>query len=96
MSRDHHPPLRDVTADTESTAFSIVVCWAMFTELLPGNALINSVTIFLIFCFLVHIQKPPEDTRRKGGPAIRKLNSVGRMFEDEIGDESHRIWNNIE
>jgi hypothetical protein len=26
MSRDHHPPLRDVTADTENTASSIVAC----------------------------------------------------------------------
>jgi hypothetical protein len=45
MSRDHHQPLRDVTADTENTAFSIVACWTVFTELLPGNALIKCVTI---------------------------------------------------
>jgi hypothetical protein len=40
-----HPPLRDVTADTENTAPSIVACWTVFTELLTGNALIKSVTI---------------------------------------------------
>jgi hypothetical protein len=31
--------------DIENTASSIVACWAMFIELLPGNALIKSVTI---------------------------------------------------
>jgi hypothetical protein len=31
--------------DTENTATSIVACWTVFTELLPGNALIKSVTI---------------------------------------------------
>jgi hypothetical protein len=46
MSRDHHTPLRDVTADTEKTAYSTVACWTVFTELLPGNALIKSVTIY--------------------------------------------------
>jgi hypothetical protein len=46
MSRDHRPPLRDVTADTENTAYSIIACWTAFTELLPGNALIKSVIIF--------------------------------------------------
>jgi hypothetical protein len=48
MSPDHHPPLRDVTADTENTSSSIVGCWAVFTEQLPGNALIKSVTILLL------------------------------------------------
>jgi hypothetical protein len=47
MSRDHSPLLCDVTADTENTASSIVVCWTMFTELLPGNVLIKSVTVFI-------------------------------------------------
>jgi hypothetical protein len=42
MSRDHNPPLRNVTVDTENTAFSIVSCWTMFRDLLPGNALIKS------------------------------------------------------
>jgi hypothetical protein len=45
MSRDHHLPLFVVTADTESTASSIAACWALFTELLPGKALIKSVTV---------------------------------------------------
>jgi hypothetical protein len=45
MSRAHHPPLRDVTADMENTASSIVACWTVFAELLPGNALIKFVTI---------------------------------------------------
>jgi hypothetical protein len=48
MSRDHHPPLRDVTANTDNTASSIVACWTVFTELLPGNALIKSVTILYV------------------------------------------------
>jgi hypothetical protein len=42
-SRDHNQQLRDVTADTENTASSVVACWTVFTELLPGNALIKSV-----------------------------------------------------
>jgi hypothetical protein len=46
MSRDHHLPLRDVTADTENTVSSIVTCWTVFTELLPAKALLKSVTIF--------------------------------------------------
>jgi hypothetical protein len=48
MSRDHHPSLRDVTADTENTAFSIAACWTVFTELLPGNAFVKSGTIYCI------------------------------------------------
>jgi hypothetical protein len=48
MSSDHHPPLRDVTADTGNTASSVVGCWTVFTELFPGNALIKSVTIIII------------------------------------------------
>jgi hypothetical protein len=31
--------------DIEKTASFIVACWTVFTELLPGNALIKSVTI---------------------------------------------------
>jgi hypothetical protein len=46
MSRDHYILLCDVSADTENTAPSIVACWTMFTQLLPGNALIKSVTIY--------------------------------------------------
>jgi hypothetical protein len=38
--------LWDVIADTENTASSVVACWTVFTELLTGNALIKSVTIF--------------------------------------------------
>jgi hypothetical protein len=45
MSRDHHPLLRDVTADTEIKASSIDACWTAFTELLSGNGLIKSVTV---------------------------------------------------
>jgi hypothetical protein len=38
------PPL--LGADyIENTASSTVACWSMFTELLPGNALMKSVTI---------------------------------------------------
>jgi hypothetical protein len=35
--------------DIENTASSIVAWWTVFTELLPGNALIKSVTIFSLF-----------------------------------------------
>jgi hypothetical protein len=48
MSRDHHPPLRDVTAYMENTTSSIVACWTGFTELLPGNAFIKPVAIILL------------------------------------------------
>jgi hypothetical protein len=40
-----HPPLGDVTADTENTSSSIVACWTVFTEPLPGNVFIKSITI---------------------------------------------------
>jgi hypothetical protein len=45
ISRDRYLLLYDVTADTENTASSIFACWTVFTELLPGNAFIKSVTI---------------------------------------------------
>jgi hypothetical protein len=51
MSCDLHPPLRDVTANTENTEFSTVACWAVFAELLPSNALIKLVIILLLFSF---------------------------------------------
>jgi hypothetical protein len=71
MSRDHHPPLRDVTADTESTAFSVVACWTVFTELLPGNALIKSVTLFM-------------EERILTGRKVRKLS--GDVLRYEVGE----------
>jgi hypothetical protein len=33
--------------DVENTDSSIVACWIMFTEPLPGNSLIKSVTIYI-------------------------------------------------
>jgi hypothetical protein len=48
MSRDRYLLLCDVTADTENTSSSIVVCWAVFTELLLGSTLIKSVTILSV------------------------------------------------
>jgi hypothetical protein len=45
MSRDHHSPLHDVTADMENTFSSTVARLTVFTELLPGNALIKPVTV---------------------------------------------------
>jgi hypothetical protein len=39
-------PARRGADDIETTASSIVACWKVFTELLPGNALIKS-NIFL-------------------------------------------------
>jgi hypothetical protein len=53
MSRDRHPALRDVTGDTERTTSSIVVCWTVFSELLPGKALMKSVTLW-IFVYLFY------------------------------------------
>lgn len=38
------PPLLEAD-DIEYTAFSIVACWTVFTELLPGNPLAKSVAI---------------------------------------------------
>jgi hypothetical protein len=49
MSRDYYLLLCAVTADTENTASSVVVCWTLFTELLPGKALIKSFTILKNF-----------------------------------------------
>jgi hypothetical protein len=51
-SRDNHPSLRDVTADTGNTTSSIVACWTVFTELLPGNALIKSVKIYIYIYYM--------------------------------------------
>jgi hypothetical protein len=51
VSRDHNPPVRDVTADEEHTVSSVVACWTVFAELLPNNALIKSVTIFFFKFF---------------------------------------------
>jgi hypothetical protein len=45
MSRDSYLLLCDITADTVNTAFSIVACWAVFTELLPVIAFTKSVKI---------------------------------------------------
>jgi hypothetical protein len=45
MSRDHYLLLCGVTAGTENTTSFLIACWTVFTELLPGNALIKSVTI---------------------------------------------------
>jgi hypothetical protein len=45
MSRDHYLLLCDVTTDTENTASSDVACGIVFTELLPANTLIKSLTI---------------------------------------------------
>jgi hypothetical protein len=41
----HNPVVPTVLGldDIENTASSIVACWIVFTELLPGNALISSV-----------------------------------------------------
>jgi hypothetical protein len=54
MSRDHYPLLCDVTADTENTSSSNVVCWTVLIELLPGNALIKSVTLYFTVYILYY------------------------------------------
>jgi hypothetical protein len=40
------PPLLGAD-DIENRALSIVACWTAFTELVPGNALIKSVAIYI-------------------------------------------------
>jgi hypothetical protein len=57
MSRDHYVRLCDVTADTEITSSSIVACWAVFTELLPGNVFIISVILYMGFIPIAVISK---------------------------------------
>jgi hypothetical protein len=52
---DRYLLLCDVTVDTKNTASSIVACWTVFTELLPGNALIKSVTIYSVWYTLWRI-----------------------------------------
>jgi hypothetical protein len=48
------PPL--LGADyIENTASSIVACWTVFTELLPGNVLINYVTIYSVIQIFSHL-----------------------------------------
>jgi hypothetical protein len=39
--------------DIENTAPSTVACWTVFTELLPGNALMKSVTIYI--CMYINV-----------------------------------------
>jgi hypothetical protein len=53
-----------VTSSHIKHRFLIIVCWIMFTELLPGNTLIKSVTIYnkkfweelITCCHLTHIE----------------------------------------
>jgi hypothetical protein len=53
MSSGLYPLLCDVTAYTENTATSTVAFWTVFTELLPGNALIKFVTVLLLLVVVV-------------------------------------------
>jgi hypothetical protein len=67
MSLDHHPQLRDVTADTENTASSIVACWTVFIRVVAWqrvdqiryNILVNQIGLkvnsIFNFLFLSHI-----------------------------------------
>jgi hypothetical protein len=64
MSRDHHSSLLDVTVDAKNTASSIVACWTLFTKLLPGNAMIKSVTIFYMRTINKKIKSPMGVTTR--------------------------------
>jgi hypothetical protein len=41
--------------DIENTASSIFACWTVFKELLPGNALIKSVTVFFYFAITLNV-----------------------------------------
>jgi hypothetical protein len=58
MSHDCYLLLCDVTADMKNTASSIVTCWTMFTELLPRNVLIKSITIMTEVGKLPHWCRP--------------------------------------
>jgi hypothetical protein len=57
-SRGHYLLLCDVTADMENTASSVVACWTVFTELLPGSASIKSVTICKRGKLGIHVTHP--------------------------------------
>jgi hypothetical protein len=46
------PPLLGAD-DIENIASSVVACWTVFTELLPGNALIKSVTVLQLSSFIL-------------------------------------------
>jgi hypothetical protein len=43
----------DVAVNTETTTSSLVASWTLFTELLPGNALIKSVTASCFCIFII-------------------------------------------
>jgi hypothetical protein len=53
----HKPvvPLLNGAGDIENTASSIVACWTVFTEVLPGNALIKPVIIILHIIIIIII-----------------------------------------
>jgi hypothetical protein len=55
MLRGRYLLLCDVTEDTENTASSIIACWTLFTELLPGNTLITIYASQFVF----KIVRPP-------------------------------------
>jgi hypothetical protein len=40
--------MRQLCGLKENTASPVVACWTVFTELLPGNVLIISVTLFIL------------------------------------------------
>jgi hypothetical protein len=58
------PPLLGADG-IENTASSIVACWTVFIELLPGNALIKSITVFRLADLSVQVFLP----------AVRKIYS---------------------
>jgi hypothetical protein len=59
------PPLLGAD-DIEKTVSSIVACWTVFTELLPGKSLIKSVTIFTILGFTRQNEEDPITTTNFG------------------------------
>jgi hypothetical protein len=60
------------TVDAENTGSSIVVCCIVFTELLPGNALIKSITL----CKgLKDIMNEKEEILPRQAPIRTSLNS---------------------
>jgi hypothetical protein len=76
MSLDYHPPPRDVAANTGNTVSSTVACWTVFTELLPGNALIKPLTIRIYFVLIYFYMKDLTNFTQKNCNSLMKQHIV--------------------
>jgi hypothetical protein len=93
------PPLFGAD-DIENTASSIVACWTVFTGLLPGNALIKSVTICMCISlapeqlngfhsFYASIQSPcpvnmSSPDRKLGAVQMEPTTQIGDFLENDF------------